>query len=62
MSLAIGLIMIGAGVCALASLIDSVSRIPALLDALEEDRQRLANVTHYNGPAYTRHGRQIEGN
>lgn len=62
MSLAIGLIMIGAGVCALASLIDSASRIPALLDALEEDRQRLANHTPYTGPAYTRHGRQIGGN
>ena len=62
MSFAIALFLIGAGVCALASLIDSASRIPALLDGLEADRQRLANVTHYTGPAYTRHGRQIEGN
>jgi hypothetical protein len=62
MSIAIALFLIGAGVCALASLIDSASRVPALLKGLERDRQRLANAAFYSGPLYTRHGREIEGN
>lgn len=62
MSIAIALFLIGAGVLTLGSLIDSASRVPGLLAGLEADRQRLADVTPYTGPTYTRHDRETEGN
>lgn len=59
MNIAISLFLIGAGVCTLASLIDTASRVPGLLRRLEEDRQRLANATPYTGPIYSRNDREI---
>jgi hypothetical protein len=56
----ITLLFIGAGVCALATLIDTACRIPRLLDELERERRRLSNVTPYTGPLYNRHDREIE--
>lgn len=60
MQLAISLFFIGAGVIALASIIDSVSRVPRLLCQLEKDRARLANKTDYAGPIVNRHGREVK--
>lgn len=62
MNIAIACFLIGAGVCALGSLMDSVSRIPGLLDQLERDRRALDNATPYTGPVFNRHGREIERN
>lgn len=59
MALAASLFMIGAGVCALASLIDTASRVPGLLRQLEADRKRLERATPYRGPLYTIHDREI---
>jgi hypothetical protein len=61
-SAAITCFLIGASLIAIASLMDSACRLPGYLRHLEAERQRLENVTHYTGPAYSRHGRQIEGN
>lgn len=62
MSLAIALYMIGAGVIALGSLLDTASRLPGMLRTLEADRRRLSNAAVYSGPIFNRHGREIEGN
>lgn len=51
------LIIAGATLVALASLMDSASRLPRLLRGLEAERQRLESATPYTGPTYTRHGR-----
>lgn len=62
LTLAIALLIGGAGVCALASLIDTTSRVPGLLRQLEADRKRHERTTTYTGPVFNRHGREIERN
>lgn len=59
MSIAIACLFIGAGFVAIASLMDTASRVPGMLRQLEADRRRLDRSITYTGPLYSRHGRQI---
>lgn len=59
---AVSCFLTGAALIVVAVLIRDLSRIPALLRRLEEDRKRLENATPYTGPIYSRRGNEIEGN